>query len=69
MLAVLLVGGTYGFLLKDYQRERIWSTYNHDRLTRAQRAGPGYQLTQSLAQNNLQLTNGEDGAPQLVLAP
>ncbi|MCG8598434.1 MAG: DUF2066 domain-containing protein [Kiloniellales bacterium] len=27
------------------------------------------QLSQSLAQNDLQLTNGEDGAPQLVLAP
>ncbi len=27
------------------------------------------QLTQSLAQNDLQLTNGADGAPQLVLAP
>lgn len=27
------------------------------------------QLTQSLAQSNLQLTNGDDGAPQLVLAP
>ncbi len=27
------------------------------------------QLAQSLAQNDLQLTDGEDGAPQLVLAP
>lgn len=48
VIAVLLVGGAYEFILKDYQKERIWSTYNHQRLTASQRAGPGFQLGQSL---------------------
>jgi rod shape determining protein RodA len=48
LLAGILVGGAYEFVLQDYQKERIWSTYNHDRLTASQRAGPGFQLNQSL---------------------
>jgi rod shape determining protein RodA len=40
---------SYQFVLKDYQKERIWSTYRQADLTAAQRAGPGFQLTRSLA--------------------
>ncbi|MAE95257.1 MAG: hypothetical protein CL910_11405 [Deltaproteobacteria bacterium] len=47
LLGVVLVGGAYTFFLEDYQKERIWSTYAHDRLTASQRAGPGWQLTMS----------------------
>jgi rod shape determining protein RodA len=38
----------YGVGLKEYQRERILSTYRLDQMTPAQRAGAGYQLDQSL---------------------
>jgi rod shape determining protein RodA len=47
-VALLLGGLAWEFVLADYQKERIWSTYNLDRMTAAQRAGPGYQLEQSL---------------------
>lgn len=48
LLGAILVGGGYEFVLRDYQKERIWTAYNYDRLTASQRAGPAYQLNQSL---------------------
>lgn len=48
LLGAVLVGGGYEFVLRDYQKERIWTAYNYDRLTASQRAGPAYQLNQSL---------------------
>jgi rod shape determining protein RodA len=48
VLGAVLVGGGYEFVLRDYQKERIWTAYNYDRLTASQRAGPAYQLNQSL---------------------
>jgi rod shape determining protein RodA len=53
LLVILALGllaiFAYHFVLRDYQRERIWSTYRQSDLTAAQRAGSGFQLTRSLA--------------------
>lgn len=46
---MLLALFSYQFVLRDYQRERISMTYRQADLTPAQRAGPGFQLTRSLA--------------------
>lgn len=48
VVGVVLVGTAYQYVLEDYQKERIWSTYNQDKLTATQRSGPGYQLLQSM---------------------
>ncbi len=45
---MILLAALYQFGLEEYQRERIWSTYRLEAMTPAQRAGPGYQLDQSL---------------------
>ena len=47
-LGIIVAILAYSFVLKDYQKERIWSTYNYGSLTPAQRAGPAYQLTMAL---------------------
>lgn len=48
VLGVAVLLGSYGLLLKPYQKERILSTFRHDELTSHQLAATGYQLRQSL---------------------
>jgi len=48
LIGAVMVGFAYEYKFEDYQKERIWSTYNQDKLTTTQRAGLGYQLLQSM---------------------